>query len=189
MKLCWHLFCKNGKKLFESSNTYCIENYVDSFYFCWQRDHLGNLSEYNKNRDKHEIPIILDQFHNGKSNRYRDINKTIQRIKETYTWYGVRKGVDNFMKNCQKCQKSKSYRRNLDNPLVITKTPKTPTEIINIDILEVPNRNQTLTIFDELTKFSQAYALNNKSVQTVANTLQSTSPTLRNAFPRTLRLW
>lgn len=72
---------------------------------------------------------------------------------------------------CRACQKAKICRKNLGSPLVITETPKTPFERINIDILEVPQRNYTLTIRDELTNFSQAYPLEDKSAKSVDTSL------------------
>lgn len=124
-----------------------------------------------KTPDKDEIPLILDQFHNGKNHLHRGINETIRRIKQKYTWQGLTKDVETFIKNCKICQKTKTCRKNLDNPLVITETPRTPFERINIDILEIPSRNHILTIRDELTKFSQAYALSDKKANSVVSTL------------------
>lgn len=48
--------------------------------------------------------------------------------------------------------------------LVTTETRRTPFERINIDILVISNRNHILMIRDEVTKFSQAYALSDKTV-------------------------
>lgn len=61
--------------------------------------------------------------------------------------------------------------KEIDSHLVITLTPRTIFERINIDIFEVPTRNSALTIRDELTKLSQAYAIPDKSAKTMASTL------------------
>lgn len=115
--------------------------------------------------------IIIDQYHSGKANLHRGINETINRIKQKYNWPNLNKQVEHFIKNCDTCNKTKICRKNLSNPLVITETPKTPFERINLDLLEVPENNIILTIRDELTKFTQAYPLLNKTSKQVVNTL------------------
>lgn len=74
-----------------------------------------------------------------------------------------------FIKNCKICQYTKDWRKDLDCAPVITETYRTSFVLINIDILQVPTKNSALTIRDELTKFSQAYAIGDKSVKTVRN--------------------
>lgn len=64
-------------------------------------------------------------------------------------------------------QKIKICRKNLDRPLVLTETPRTPFEIINIDILEGPSRNYAPAIREKLKRFSQAYTMPDKSTKTV----------------------
>lgn len=118
-----------------------------------------------------QIPIILDNYHNGKNNLHRGINETIRRIKSKYNWNGLSKDVEKFIKNCEICQRVKICRKNLSSPLVITETPKTPFERVNVDIFEFPVRNYVLTIRDELTKFTQAYPLQDKKATSVINTL------------------
>lgn len=124
-----------------------------------------------KTPDEDEIPIIIDQNHTGKANLHRGINETIRRIKDKYNWKGLTKDVENYIKNCEVCQKTKILRKNLDSPLVITETPKTPFERVNLDILEIPTRNYVLVIRDELTKFTQAYPIQDKSAKSIVNTL------------------
>ncbi|KAJ8954581.1 hypothetical protein NQ318_003112 [Aromia moschata] len=138
-----------------------------------EKVHLPNaiVKDITKIPDADQIPIILEQYHSGKANIHRGINETIRRIRGKYNWKGLSKDVENLIKNCETCQKTKACRKNLDSPLVITETPKTPFERINIDILEVPTKNYALTIRDELTKFSQAYPIGDKTAKTVANTL------------------
>lgn len=80
---------------------------------------------------------------------------------------GLKENVDNYIKNCQICQKSKNNQENLDSPLVITETPNTLFEKINIHVLNVHNRNSALTIRGEL---SQAYPVHEKSAKVVVDT-------------------
>lgn len=52
----------------------------------------------------------------------------------------------------------------------VTINPRTPFEGVTIDTLEVPEYKYAPTILDKLTKFSQAYALNEKSLKMVVQT-------------------
>lgn len=175
-----HLFyiLHKGKNNFDLSQTYCIENNLElpilelfSFIFTDDDIKLKICQNVVQTPDQDQIPIILDQYHTGKNNLHRGINETIKRIKEKYNWHGLTKDVEKLIKSCEICQKVKICRKNLSTPLVITETPKTPFERINIDIFEFPTRNYALTIRDELTKFTQAYAVSDKKAHSIVNTL------------------
>ncbi|XP_050316234.1 uncharacterized protein LOC126750624 [Anthonomus grandis grandis] len=175
-----HLFyalytCSN---VFDLTQTYCVENNLNlpvlelfSYIFTDKDIKLRICQGIILTPDQDQIPIILDQYHTGKNNLHRGINETVRRIKEGYTWPGLTRDVEVFIKKFDICQKVKIYRKNLSTPLVITETPKTPFERINIDLFEYPIRNYALTIRDELTKFTQAYPLLDKKASSVVNTI------------------
>jgi len=166
------------REKFEPNKTYCIENNLQlpiteilCFILADKDVHLKICQNIVRTPDDDQIPIILEQYHSGKNNLHRGINETIKRIKEKYNWPGLTKDVEKLIKSCEICQKVKICRKNLSTPLVVTETPKTPFERINIDLFEYPTRNYALTIRDELTKFTQAYPLSDKKASNVANTL------------------
>lgn len=163
---------------FNLAETYYVENQIElpileifSYIFADKEIKLTICQNIVRTPVDDEKPQILDHYHNGKSNFHRGINETIRRIKQKYNWQGLSKDVENFIKKCETCQKVKISRKNLSRPLVITETPKTPFERINIDIFEYPTRNYALTINDELTKFTQAYPISDKQARTIVNTL------------------
>ena len=163
---------------FDETQVYCIENNLElpilelfSFIFADKAIKIRICQDLVRTPESDEIPQILDHYHRGKTNLHRGINETVRRIKEKYTWPNLTKDVERFLKSCETCQKTKICRQNLSGPLVITETPKTPFERINIDVFEYPTRNHALTIRDELTKFTQAYPLADKTAKTIANTL------------------
>lgn len=175
-----HLFMSlyNGRETFDESETYHIENNIDlpileilSFLLSEKDVKLKICQNVSKTPTDDQIPIIIDQYHTGKAHLHRGINETIRRIRGKYNWKGLTKDVEKFVKTCKTCQETKACRKNLDTPLVITETPRSPFERINIDVLEVPTKNYALTIRDELTKFSQAYPIRDKSAKSIANTL------------------
>lgn len=168
----------NGKNEFDIQKTYCIENNLNlpileifSYIFADKDIKLKICQNLVTTPDEDQIPIILDQYHTGKNNLHRGINETLKRIREKYNWLGITKDVEKFIRNCEICQKTKICRKNLSTPLVITETPKTPFERINIDLYEFPTRNYALTVRDELTKFTQAYPVSDKKASTIVNTL------------------
>lgn len=175
-----HLFyiLFKGQNEFDISKTYCVETNLElpileilSFIFTDKEIKLKICQNIVKTPEIEEIPQIIDHHHSGKNNLHRGINESIRRIKERYTWPNLTKDVEKFIKNCETCQKVKVCRKNLSSPMVITETPKTPFERINVDIFEYPTKNYALTVRDELTKFVQAYALSNKKANSVVNTL------------------
>ena len=168
---------KNQNEI-SDSKTYHVENNVNlpileilSFILAEKELKLIICQNIVQTPDDDQVPIILDQYHSGKGHLHRGINETTRRIKEKYNWPGMTKDIENFIKQCEICQKIKICRKNLDSPLVITETPKTPFERINIDVLEVPTKNYILCIRDELTKFTQAYPLSDKTAKSIVNTL------------------
>ena len=175
-----HLFyvLHKGKNNFETCKLYCIENNLElpimeilSHILADKEVKFRICQELIKAVKEDEIPQILDHYHRGKTNLHRGINETVRRIKEKYTWPNLVKDVEKFIKSCDICQKVKICRKNLSSPMVITETPRTPFERINIDIYEYPTRHHALTIRDELTKFIQAYPIEDKTAKTIVNTL------------------
>lgn len=163
---------------FDLSKPIFVENNIElpileilSFIFSDKEAKFVICQNLVQTPDADQIPIIIDEYHNGKRNLHRGINETVRRIRVKYNWNGLTKDVEKFVKSCEICQKVKICRKNLSSPLVITETPKTPFERINIDIFEFPTRNYALTIRDELTKFTQAYPLEDKKATSVVNTL------------------
>ena len=168
----------NSKSVIDVKQTLYVENNLDlpilemlSFIYSEEDIKVVICQNVSKTPDPDEIPIILEQYHCGKKNIHRGINETIRRIRAKYNWTGLTKDVEKFIRSCDICQKVKICRKNLKTPLVITETPKTPFERINIDILEIPTRNYALIIRDELTKHSQAYNLSDKTAKSVVNAL------------------
>lgn len=114
---------------------------------------------------------IISEYHDSKKHIHRGINETIRRIKEKYDWPNLSRDVEIYIKSCDICSQCKVNRKNTDAPLVITETPSKPFERINIDLVEIPNSPNLMTILDEFSKFAQAYVIKNKTAKEVANKL------------------
>ena len=126
------------------------------------------------NPSKDEIQKIISEYHASVTSGHIGIQKTVAKIKEKYYWPTIFSDTENFIKNCDSCQRNKLVRRKNVQPLEITTTSKSSFEKIFLDIVgplydtECENRF-ILTLQDDLTKYSQAYPLKNHTAETVAD--------------------
>jgi hypothetical protein len=114
----------------------------------------------------------------------------INSIQKKYYWQNMRKDIDDYVKRCEDCQKQKFSNRNTRDKMVITTTATTSFEKVYLDIvgpLEVDNAGYKyiLTLQCELTKYVEAYPLENKDAQTVARAFVENF-VLRYGIPKTL---
>jgi len=71
-----------------------------------------------------EKEAILSTFHDDPiQGGHTGIQKTLAKVKRYYYWKGMSKDITDYIRKCQKCQKSK-VTRNAITPLTITETPK-----------------------------------------------------------------
>lgn len=124
-----------------------------------------------------EIPIILRENHDTAFGGHAGFQRTYRRIKSQYRWKNFKEEIRAYVEACPSCQENKILRHGKTRmPMEITTTATRPFQRIVIDILgpltitETGNRF-VLVIQDDLTKFSQAYALPNHEAETVARTL------------------
>lgn len=119
---------------------------------------------------------IIEEFHNSPMGGHQGVSRTIKRVKQHYTWKGLKKDVQAYIASCSSCQKNKSNNTTTHQPMVITTTASKPFERIYLDIvgpLTVSEKQNSyiLTIQDDLTKFSSAFPLHSHDAQTVAKAL------------------
>lgn len=127
---------------------------------------------------KEEINKLIKEYHSTSLSGHSGFYKTYKRIKENYKWQTMKKDIKAFVKNCQQCQINKTNRHPVKTPMQITTTSKEPFEKIFLDIvgplpLTINGNKFILTIQDDLTKFSYAYAIFNHEAETVANKICS----------------
>lgn len=131
-------------------------------------------SEKIKPHTKEEISKIIKENHSTSISGHPGFSKTYKRIKESFKWQSMKKDIRNFIKTCQKCQENKVNRHPIKAPMQITSTSKQPFEKLFLDIVgplpltEFGNRF-ILTLQDDLSKFSYAYAIPNHEAQTIAD--------------------
>ena len=126
------------------------------------------------NPDKNEIESIIKEFHTSVTSGHPGVSRTIDEIKIKYYWPTIKQDVIKFIKKCDSCQRNKLVRKKQLQPMEITTTAKTSFEKIFLDIVgplhDTESQNTyILTLQDDLTKFSQAYPLQDHTAETVAN--------------------
>ncbi|KAL4100717.1 hypothetical protein QTP88_020751 [Uroleucon formosanum] len=119
---------------------------------------------------------IIEEFHNSPMGGHQGVSRTIKRVKQHYTWKGLKKNVQAYIASCSSCQKNKSNNTTTHQPMVITTTASKPFERIYLDIvgpLTVSEKQNSyiLTIQDNLTKFSSTFPLHSHDAQNVAKAL------------------
>lgn len=122
--------------------------------------------------DEDTIKTIIKEFHDSPIGGHQGISRTYKRIKTRYTWKNMIRDITTYIKKCPKCQKNK-YGINTKVPMAITTTSFTPFDKIFLDIvgpLPVTDNNNKfiLTMQDDLSKYSDAFAMPNAEADTVA---------------------
>jgi hypothetical protein len=100
---------------------------------------------------------IIEECHSSDVAGHFGVAKTLEQIKRRFDWEGVSKDVENFVKSCDVCQKSKNVNTKAAGLLQPIPVPKYRWEQVSMDLLthlpKTDNGNDTLVVFvDKLTK-------------------------------------
>lgn len=123
-----------------------------------------------------DIPIILKENHDDPHSGHSGFHRTYKRVKLQYKWPNMKTDIAKYIKTCESCQRNKTVRKTYKAPMEITTTSVQPLEKLFVDVVgplpitEEGNRF-IVTMQDDLTKFSQAYATPNHEANTVAKVL------------------
>ncbi|EFN87001.1 Retrovirus-related Pol polyprotein from transposon 412, partial [Harpegnathos saltator] len=119
---------------------------------------------------------ILKELHNFIIGGYKGVTKALKRIQQYYSWDGIKRDVEDYIKACQDCQKRKLVRIKTKAPMLIIDTPSEAFEKVAIDIVgplpETLNGNKyILTTQGQLTKFCTAYPLSTANSVAIADAI------------------
>jgi His(2)-Cys(2) zinc finger./Integrase core domain. len=136
------------------------------------------FSDVIKEPTKDQILTILKEYHCSPVSGHSGFHRTYKRIKENYKWSNMKRDIATFIKNCESCQVNKLVRKKNHKPMQITTTSSKPFERLALDVvgplpLSESGNKYILTLQDDLTKFSQAYAIPNHEASTIAVKLTS----------------
>lgn len=116
--------------------------------------------------------LIINDYHILPTGGHAGIKRTYNNIKKHFSWNGLGKDVENFIKHCDDCQRYKHSKPNRE-PMSITSTASSAFEKILLDIVgpietDSENNRYILTLQCDLTKFVEGYPLENKETVTIA---------------------
>lgn len=107
--------------------------------------------------DKEEQLQIINNYHEGKTN-HRGTKETAARLKLKYYWPNIQRDIEEFIKNCEICKRSKYERIPEIMPMMLTETPTKPFQILHMDAF-VMEQKIFLTIIDAFSKLAQAFEI------------------------------
>lgn len=122
--------------------------------------------------DSRQKRVILNDYHHLPSGGHMGINRMLKNIQRKYSWPGLYDDIEKYVKNCLECKKCK-MQKHTRAPMQMTSTADEAFEKIYLDIVgPLPvtdnNKRYILTIQCELSKFIEAYTLENKEAETVS---------------------
>lgn len=68
----------------------------------------------------------LYEFYDAPVGEHRDMKKTFQAIKSRYTWPNMRREMEEYVKQCKRCQVSKTLKPKMQATMEITCTVNPP---------------------------------------------------------------
>lgn len=131
------------------------------------------IKDVTRITDKDTKTVILNDFHLLPTSGHAGVNRMLNNIRKYYYWPGMTNDVSEYVKKCKSCQIQKHSNRHTKEPMVITSTASTAFERVSLDLmgsLDVDNFNYKyiLTLQCDLTKYVEAYPLENKDTVSVA---------------------
>ena len=138
-------------------------------------DLLGSLPQNKMTELVAETrPKIIAEYHGSLIGGHKGITKTYCRIRERYTWPGLREEISEFIRGCRSCIEQKLVRARTREPMLITDTPTEPFEKVSHDTVgelpTTPNGNiHILTMQDNFSKYCIAVPISDLETTTIAH--------------------
>ena len=137
---------------------------------------VGSVSKVRENTitpDESKRKEILYEFHDSPTGGHRGMNKTYRAIKAHYIWPGMRKEVEEYVRQCRSCQVNKNLVPRHKAPLEITTTAKRAFEKCYLDVVgplpvSQEGNKYILTFQDDLSKYVVAVPIRQQDADTVA---------------------
>lgn len=122
---------------------------------------------------------ILKSAHNSYVGGHMGIFKTTQRIINTYYWPNMHKDIEEHVKSCVDCQRTKPHSKHPRPPLRPLEQPHTPNHRIHIDLFGPLSTSESgkkyiLVITDAFSKYVELVAVASKEAKCIADALMDT---------------
>jgi hypothetical protein len=101
------------------------------------------------------------------------MNRTFDRLKEYISWPGVKREIEDYIRQCETCQKNKITLNKTKLPLQITDTPDIVWQNCSMDVVgpltpTLQDNKYLLTFQDGLSKFTVAVPIKQQDAMTLA---------------------
>jgi hypothetical protein len=122
---------------------------------------------------KAEKRKILQEFHEQPIDGHLGMNRTFDRLKRYISWPGIKKEIEDYVRQCEICQKNKITRNKTEVPLQIIDTPDVVCKKCSMDIVgpltpTLQDNKYLLTFQGEFSKFTIAIPLRQQDAITIA---------------------
>lgn len=125
---------------------------------------LGDLE------DEEKLAMVITKTH--KLLNHRGINETFAEIRDVYYAPKLKEKIQQYINNCEICNKSKYERLPHKIPLKLTETPTKPNQILHIDIWYANINLMYVTIIDKFTKHVTVHEIRHRTWLSLLNTLR-----------------
>jgi hypothetical protein len=121
---------------------------------------------------KEEKQMIFQKMHDKPIGGHLGMNRTYDRMKLFTTWPGMKQKLEEYIQQCETCQKNKITQNKTKMPMKITTTPKVIWEKCALDIvgplIQTSDGNRyVLTFQDELSKYTLTIPIEQQDTMTV----------------------
>lgn len=171
-------FLKNAEKIHITSFRKIRQYEVLQMIQFVGKNYNKHISLYNADSERiqveeSEIETILHEFHDAPLGGHVGAKRMKKRISTIFSWKNMKRDVENYVKQCDSCQKNKIGKFN-KIPMKITTTATEPFEKLFMDIVVLPEsewgNKYGLVIQDDLTRYLIVACMENQEAQTVAKT-------------------
>ena len=120
------------------------------------------------------IKAALTHSHDNNIAAHQGFLRTLERARDNFYWRNMARDVKQYVKCCIPCQKRKWQGREIGQ---LGEFPEVnyPLDRVGVDLIELPQsyagNKYILTVIDAFTKYVSAYALPNKSTETVTKAM------------------
>jgi hypothetical protein len=116
---------------------------------------------------------VLQEFHEQPIGGHLGMNRTFDRLEEYISWPGMKKEIEDYVRQCEICQKNKITQNKTKLPLHITDTPDVVWQKCSLDIVgpltpTLQDSKYLLAFQDGLSKFTVGVPLKQQDAMTLA---------------------
>jgi transposase InsO family protein len=119
---------------------------------------------------------LIKEVHGNVMYGHEGQYKTKERILQSYWWPGMDKEINDHLKTCDKCQKTKKLKKPTSNELQPLPQCTAPNQRVHIDLFgplktSATGKKYIMVMTDAFSKLAELVAIPNKEAQTVAEAL------------------